>query len=442
MRAGIIACSVGFAAIFAVAGGCGGDEFSPPAHTDGSPTGGNSGLGGRGGTATGGADASSGAAGTTGGGGSGASGGSGGSGGTTGGSGGAGGATPCVSNAQCIYLNDECNNGICQSGQCVKSPAHEFSPCGASGTCIQSECHGGVCGASHPVDCSALDGPCTQGICDSSLGCIPQNVSDGTPCNDGSFCTLNKICSAGVCTGGAPRVCPQPTQKCQVAVCNESTDSCVNQNAADGTICDDGSPCTISDKCSFGQCVGSTNYSCGPSDGCCPSGCTLAQDVDCTCANLALTAVASSSGGSVDPYGPNKMNDGIGEATCNNYHWITNSTTSISAYIELDWATPVTFGSFYIETPSVNGTSCAQPGRNVASATVQYWNGSSFITLTSFSGYADDVRINFSPITTTKLRLYNVRPGLPTIADAGTATGNSMIHEWHVYAASNCVPPP
>ena len=108
------------------------------------------------------------------------------------------------------------------------------------------------------------------------------------------------------------------------------------------------------------------------------------------------------------------------------------------AFYEYDWAQPVTIGSFYVET--VNGLNpgppCGNPaGRNLASGTVQYWNGASWVTSMTWSNEHADLKINLpAPVTTTKLRLFDVT------TDPGN--GNSLIYEWHVYGGTNCMPPP
>src|SRR5262249_33719216 len=83
---------------------------------------------------------------------------------------------------------------------------------------------------------------------------VPGN--DGMPCDDKNACTAGEACAAGKCVGGVP--------------------------ANQGGACDDGDACTTVDTCNNGACVGSAPIGqCAAGDGCCPAGCTMANDPDC-----------------------------------------------------------------------------------------------------------------------------------------------------------------
>ena len=98
--------------------------------------------------------------------------------------------------------------------------------------------------------------------------CSNVPARDGTVCDDGNFCTISDQCVAGVCTPGLPKVC-QPLDQCHVAgVCNGATGSCSNPNKADGTTCNDGSLCTAVDSCQAGACVGGSPTVCAALDQC------------------------------------------------------------------------------------------------------------------------------------------------------------------------------
>ncbi len=49
-------------------------------------------------------------------------------------------------------------------------------------------------------DCDDAN-PCTDDLCDSTLGCVYAQVSN--PCNDGNSCSTNDVCNGGTCVGGA-----------------------------------------------------------------------------------------------------------------------------------------------------------------------------------------------------------------------------------------------
>ena len=57
------------------------------------------------------------------------------------------------------------------------------------------------------VDCSALDGPCSRGVCDPATGaCVREGMPNGTACDDGDPCTTGDVCTDLTCEG-ATRVC-------------------------------------------------------------------------------------------------------------------------------------------------------------------------------------------------------------------------------------------
>ena len=81
--------------------------------------------------------------------------------------------------------------------------------------------------------------------------------SDGSPCDDDNPCTTSDACSGGSCVGtpvvnGTPcddgNPCTTP-DTCQAGVCSSSP-------APNGTPCDDGDPCSRPDTCQAGSCTG------------------------------------------------------------------------------------------------------------------------------------------------------------------------------------------
>ncbi len=397
---------------------------------------------------------------------------------------------PCTSQTPCMV-------GMCDTttDQCVEVPGANGSPCVDNDACtLTGTCNNGTCVPGGMIDCSFLNGPCAQGFCDPQVGCkvmplaegsacplgnpnpcatgqctmgmcTPMPVNNGMPCDDGLFCTINDSCQAGQCTGSPNPCTPQGADVCQVGSCNEAANTCTsvpgnngaacNDNNActmgetcsngacnggvpanQGGACDDGNTCTTNDACNNGACAGVAITQCISNDGCCPSGCTFNNDNDCNCqVNLASSATASvSGGGSSPPYTPSEMNNGVPEGVCQ-WAWVSNSTAPSGAWAQLQWAQPVTIGSFYIYTENANGGgACGAPaGRNIASATVQWWDGAQWVTATTFSGKTDDVQINLVPaVTTTRLRLYDMT--------SSPGNGNSLIYEWLVYQAPNCMP--
>jgi hypothetical protein len=192
-------------------------------------------------------------------------------------------------------------------------------PCTYSGTCAA-----GACSKGPPVDCSAFNGVCADGVCDPVLGCMAKPKNDGAACDDGLYCTVMDVCKAGAC-GGVPNTCAAPGDVCMIGQCNEAQKTCVavpgnngvacsdgnpchvnatcNAGACSGGVpgnnglaCDDGNPCTTGTKCSNGACGGAamTINQCTNGDLCCPAMCTIANDSDCVPPLLAKPAYDAS----------------------------------------------------------------------------------------------------------------------------------------------------
>lgn len=126
-----------------------------------------------------------------------------------------------------------------------------------------------------PKDCSTTQA-CREGeYIFESDSCVLHLLADGTACEPDSLCLEKGECRAGVCQGVArlcddsnvctvdacapdvgclhtPRVCPAPSDPCQVATC-ERDRGCGQGPAPDGTVC--GSvDCVTAHLCVFGAC--------------------------------------------------------------------------------------------------------------------------------------------------------------------------------------------
>jgi hypothetical protein len=221
----------------------------------------------------------------------------------------------------------------------------------------------------------------------------------------------------------------------------------VVEASLDGAPCDDNDPCTDNATCKAGACLG-VPVSCYSGDGCCPSGCDPASDSDCSgtsCTNVATSAVASSSGGgqTSSNRGPEQMVNGIGQASCGQFHWIMNSSVPTTTcgippceWIELYWASPVPIASMYIDTEPATGQSpCGLSNRNLAGGTVQYFSNNQWHDIATLTGFVDDVRLDFGgSVMTNRLRVANVVTGTSDVY-------NSVIYEWYVYPQPGCSPP-
>lgn len=149
--------------------------------------------------------------------------------------------------------DEDCDNGVFCDGP---------ETCDAEGTCQV-----GIL-----VDCSYLDDQCNEGVCDEGLdSCVQSPLPDETPCNDGLYCTDPDTCTAGVCDGPS-RDCDDHNI-CTDDSCDEVDDECDNvfdvANAPEceacyGVVCGDGLWCNGLEACdpATGQCVDGTPPDC------------------------------------------------------------------------------------------------------------------------------------------------------------------------------------
>ena len=223
----------------------------------------------------------------------------------------------CVEEA----LNDvACDDGnactgddVCDSGLCI--PGASICECEEDSDCVEGwdYCLGlpgcdaatNTCQAYPDTapDCDVPTEACVVAGCDPADGtCTLANAAEGTPCDDADPCTLQDVCSAGVCTAGisdpcddgnacttdscAPEsgcqhtplscaddnlctseacdpsvgclyagvICQGPGVPCVIASCDPAQ-GCVDLPVDDGVGCNDGDPCTFGDSCSGGACL-------------------------------------------------------------------------------------------------------------------------------------------------------------------------------------------
>ena len=184
---------------------------------------------------------------------------------------------------------------------------------------------------------------------------------------------------------------------------------------------------------------------CVGGDSCCPSNSNEPPHADWSChADRALPATGANSGGGANPsgYGPANWNDGVDEAGCQQagcsqcFGWVSNSTTPGAAWMEYSWPSPVQIGSMYVDANPCTGGGCYNGGRTFFSGEVQWWNGTSWVGVQSFTNNDGDIQMTFSPkMNTTKIRIYNMTAG----AGCGQQS-NTLVYEWYVYPGSSCTP--
>jgi hypothetical protein len=177
----------------------------------------------------------------------------------------------CVGGDPLVCAAGPCHGlGLCDpaTGACSTPPVADGSPCDDGAFCTMGDaCLAGVCQGT-PRDCAAAGGQCTVGVCDEAAdGCVAHPKVNGLACDDGAFCTVGDSCQAGACRGAA-RDCSGSGGKCATGVCDEASDTCRSQARANGTSCDDGNACTQVDMCRSGLCTGGAPVVCTAIDQC------------------------------------------------------------------------------------------------------------------------------------------------------------------------------
>ena len=175
------------------------------------------------------------------------------------------GADPRPNTTACARAADSCGN----TGKCDGTGNCELATtCNDGNACTQTDtCESGACVGSNPKSCPASDQCHAAGTCSPARGtCSNPTRADGTGCNDGNACTVSDTCTGGVC-GGTAVTCPASDQCHTAGTCNPATGTCSNPTKVDGTGCNDGNACTVSDTCTGGVC-GGTGVTCAASDQC------------------------------------------------------------------------------------------------------------------------------------------------------------------------------
>jgi hypothetical protein len=168
---------------------------------------------------------------------------------------------------------DACHDpGTCDptTGQCTSARKPDGSRCEDGNPCTRFDsCQAGTC-VGTPVVCAPADACHDAGVCDPATGqCSSPPKPDGASCDDGDRCTFGETCHAGVCEGGETNSCATPGDAChEAAVCDPASGRCVNPPKPDGTPCDDGSRCTRDDVCVAGVCAAGEPVVCAAPDAC------------------------------------------------------------------------------------------------------------------------------------------------------------------------------
>lgn len=177
--------------------------------------------------------------------------------------------TTCSADEDCD--STACQQATCIGGQCIYNAFLVGTSCGTEDACSRNDycTNAGTCATLVPELCDDLN-VCTADSCIMGFGCIFDPLN-GTVCDDGDPCTVDDQCYNGECTS-SPFPCPSDTD-CLEYVCQVigGNPTCIGvpQNAGEACFTDD--PCQVNGYCSVrGLCV-TSNVNCPPATECIPS---------------------------------------------------------------------------------------------------------------------------------------------------------------------------
>jgi hypothetical protein len=151
----------------------------------------------------------------------------------------------------------DCNSVSCNptTGNCEYVPT-SGGTCGVTGCYTMGTCSMGKCSGT-PKDCTSMDSPCAQGICDATTGqCMSAPKPNGTSCDPGGKCGMGAQCAFGTCELAAS-TCPAATSPCKIPSCDPATGACKELNRLAGTTCDPQVACLGVGVCDdSGNCLG------------------------------------------------------------------------------------------------------------------------------------------------------------------------------------------
>ena len=184
------------------------------------------------------------------------------------------GGGPACSAATCLPAN-ACTTAACAGGLCVQTPRPAGSPCADGSACTLDACDGaGRCG-SVPIALPPSS-TCLVTRCDPVLGIVTSPAPDGIAC-ERDACTSGATCLAGSCAGGAALDCTTGNA-CVVDACDVAT-GCTHTARPDGTLCLNDTVCDGSERCRAGMCEAGTPLTLDDSNACTVDACLPATGV-------------------------------------------------------------------------------------------------------------------------------------------------------------------
>ena len=218
-------------------------------------------------------------------------------------------ADSCSPAVGCKHVPNDalCDDGVFCNGSevcsiddgCVGVAKPDGTPCDDASACTEDDvCKAGAC-KGDGVDCDDSN-PCTVDTCDPiTQGCTYSLPAGVVACNDGDACTEGDVCQGGFCVGTVPVVCDDKNP-CTDETC-DATDGCVTTNNT--ALCNDKDACTLDDVCSGGVCGGELLDCSGDSDGdpcteneACVGGACQGTPLDCSDLDTECTEGVCNSG--------------------------------------------------------------------------------------------------------------------------------------------------
>lgn len=162
----------------------------------------------------------------------------------------------------CSNPDDRCNAVSCNDT--TDSCDVTFSPwllldCDDGDLCEESVCQDSglgyaTCTDMGPEPCDDYSSnECVAATCTAGVGCEYSPKAQGTPCDDGLYCSATSECNnaatvaAAACEPTSDTCTGPPIDDCHSVDCDEAGDTCVD--VPEIKACDDGLACTVGDNC-------------------------------------------------------------------------------------------------------------------------------------------------------------------------------------------------
>ncbi|HHW96589.1 MAG TPA: hypothetical protein GX737_05080 [Oligoflexales bacterium] len=185
-----------------------------------------------------------------------------------------------------------CNgDGTCSYPPATGTACDDGNPCTKTDQCrADKTCAGATYTCDSPGLCETSVGATCNG--DGTCSYLPDT---GSECDDGDPCTMAEQCRADKTCVGVTYTCDSPgfCETTDGATCNG--DGTCSYPPATGTACDDGNPCTKTDQCRADKTCAGVTYTCD-SPGLCETAVGATCNGDGTCTYLPATGSACDDG--------------------------------------------------------------------------------------------------------------------------------------------------